>query len=250
MGGQTAASGEQPQWSQQQQQHSQYEPSQSAMRQQSHSPLRSRDGAHTYNYQNQKEFDQSIKNSAQQPAQPSKTVAVGMQQYVGGCGASQTEKERLIAQLMAEAAELRQRERDYHALQDQLLNLEQNFGRLNEDKRRMDEDYKARVDGNIRFIQTLRAEVDEQKSIYNERKRQNAELNTELDRQRTLISDRNIDIQRVKHELQVSEDQNASLQSQKRQCDDELAALRDRNREDLEEIDRLNVANEMKQNEG
>jgi len=103
---------------------------------------------------------------------------------------------------------LRQRERDYRALQDQLLNLEQNFGRLNEDKRRMDEDYKSRVDGNIRFIQTLRAEVDEQRTIYNDRKKQNADLNTELDRQRTAISDRNIDIQRLKHELQVSGDTN------------------------------------------
>ena len=91
------------------------------------------------------------------------------------------------------------------------MNLEQNFGRLNEDKRRMDEDYKSRVDANIRFIQTLRAEVDEQRTIYNDRKRQNAELNTELDRQRQLIADRNIDIQRVKHEQQVSEDTNASL---------------------------------------
>ena len=75
-------------------------------------------------------------------------------------------------------------------------------------------------------------------------------MNTELDRQRTLISERNIDIQRTKHELQVSDDQNASLTSQKRQCDDELSALRDRNRDDLEEIDRLNVGNEMKQKEG
>ena len=58
----------------------------------------------------------------------------------------------MIAQLMKEAAELRQRERDYKALQDHLMNLEQNFGRLNEDKRRMDEDYKSRVDANIRFI--------------------------------------------------------------------------------------------------
>ena len=128
--------------------------------------------------------------------------------------------------------------------------MEQNFGRLNEDKRRMDEDYKSRVDANIRFIQTLRSEVDDQRSIYNDRKRQNAELNTELDRQRQLISDRNVDIQRVKHEMQVSEDTNSSLKSQKRQIDDELAALRDRNREDLEEIDRLNVANEVKANEG
>ena len=96
-------------------------------------------------------------------------------------------------------------------LQDQLMNLEQNFGRLNEEKRRMDEDYKSRVDANIRFIQTLRTEVDEQRTIYNDRKRQNAELNTELDRQRALISDRNVDIQRVTHEQQVSEDTNASL---------------------------------------
>ena len=87
---------------------------------------------------------------------------LGMQQYTsGGCGRAQTDKERLIAQLMQEAAELRQRERDYRSLQDQLLNMEQNFGRLNEDKRRMDEDYKSRVDGNIRFIQNLRSEVDE-----------------------------------------------------------------------------------------
>ncbi len=54
----------------------------------------------------------------------------------------------------------------------------------------------------------------------------------------------------MRHEQQVSEDTNSNLQSQKRQCDDELAALRDRNREDLEEIDRLNVANEVKANEG
>lgn len=167
-----------------------------------------------------------------------------------GCAGGPTEKERMIQQLMQEVSDLRQRERDYRALQDQLLNLEQNFGRLNEDKRKMDEDYKSRVDGNIRFIQTLRSEVDEQRSIYNDRKKQNADLNTELDRQRTQISDRNIDLQRLKHELQVSADINSALTSQKRQADDELNALRERNREDLEEIDRLNVANEVKANEG
>jgi len=50
--------------------------------------------------------------------------------------------------------------------------------------------------------------------------------------------------------MQMSEDTNGSLKSQKRQVDDELAALRERNREDLEEIDRLNVSNEVKANEG
>lgn len=171
-------------------------------------------------------------------------------QQLPNCGSTPTDKERLIAQLMQEAADLRARERDYRSLQDNLLNLEQNFGRLNEDKRRMDEDYKSRVDGNIRFIQTLRGEVDEQRTIYNDRKRQNAELNSELDRQRTLIADRNIEIQRAKHELTLSEDTNLSLTSQKRQCEDELSSLREHNRQDLEEIDRLNGVTEQRNNEG
>lgn len=49
-------------------------------------------------------------------------------------------KDRLISQLKQEATELRQRERDYKALQDQLLALEAHFNRLNDEKRRMDDD--------------------------------------------------------------------------------------------------------------
>jgi protein tyrosine phosphatase len=37
---------------------------------------------------------------------------------------NQDHKDRLVAQLRQEAMELRQREREYKALQDQLLNLE------------------------------------------------------------------------------------------------------------------------------
>jgi len=65
-----------------------------------------------------------------------------------------------------------------------------------------------------------------------------------------LVSDRNVEIERLKHDLQLHQDSNHNLVSQKQQCDDELSALRDRNREDLAEIDRLNVANDQKANEG
>jgi len=92
--------------------------------------------------------------------------------------------------LRQEAQEMRTRERDYRALQDQLLGLETQFGRLNEDRRRMDEDYKGRVETNIRFIQNLRGEVDEQKLLYEDRRKQNADLNRELDRHRQMVSDR------------------------------------------------------------
>jgi hypothetical protein len=48
--------------------------------------------------------------------------------------------------------------------------LEQTFSRLNEEKRIMEDDYRLRVDTNVRLVQTLRAEVDEQSMIFDERR--------------------------------------------------------------------------------
>jgi hypothetical protein len=95
-------------------------------------------------------------------------------------------KDRLISQLKQEAQELRQRERDYKALQDQLLALENQFNRLNDEKRRMDDDYKARIDSNLVFIANLRNEIDDQKSVLTDRKKQNSDLYIELERQKDL----------------------------------------------------------------
>ena len=70
--------------------------------------------------------------------------------------AAQDHKDRLVAQLRQEAMDLRARERDYKNLQYQLLALEQNFNRVTDDKRRMEEDYRSRVEVNINMVQTLR----------------------------------------------------------------------------------------------
>jgi hypothetical protein len=96
-------------------------------------------------------------------------------------------KARTIQQLRQEAADLRQKQRDYRALQDQMLALEQAFSRLNEEKRLMEEEYTERVDSNIRLIQTLRAEIDEQVMVHDERRHQNCDLQVELDRQKNTI---------------------------------------------------------------
>lgn len=82
-----------------------------------------------------------------------------------------------------------------------------------------------------------------------DRKKQNADLNGELDRQRAALNEKNVDIQRSKHDLSQLQDLNQSLNNQKRKTEDELACLRDRNREDLEEIDRLTNSNNSKAKE-
>ena len=45
----------------------------------------------------------------------------------------------------------------------------------------MEDDYKNRVEVNINMIATLRQEIDDQKSFLIDRKKQNADLYTELD---------------------------------------------------------------------
>jgi chromosome segregation ATPase len=115
-------------------------------------------------------------------------------------------KDRLIAQLKQEAMELRQRERDYKSLQDQLLNLESNFGRLNDEKRRMDDDYKARIDANLVFIANLRNEIDDQKAMLTDKKKQNGDLYLEMERQKESLESLQINISRLKNDLSSAQD--------------------------------------------
>ena len=45
----------------------------------------------------------------------------------------------------------------------------------------MEDDYRSRVEVNINMISTLRQEIDDQKNFLVHRKKQNADLYTELD---------------------------------------------------------------------
>jgi hypothetical protein len=54
--------------------------------------------------------------------------------------------------------------------------LEQQYNRLLEDKRRSEQNANLRVDANIKLIQQLRAELQEQVHLYEERKKQNREI--------------------------------------------------------------------------
>jgi DNA repair exonuclease SbcCD ATPase subunit len=105
--------------------------------------------------------------------------------------------------------ELRQREREYKNLQDQLLNLEQNFNRVTDEKRRMEDDYKSRVEANINMISTLRQEIDDQKNFLVDRKKQNADLYTELDGQKEILNNRHVEIARLKSDLAQHQDLNS-----------------------------------------
>ena len=113
-------------------------------------------------------------------------------------GAPVEAKDGLIASLRAEAMELRAREREYKMLQDQLLSLEQSFNRCTDEKRRMEDDYKSRIEVNINMISASRNDIDDQKALLIDRKKQNADLYTEFDTQKDILNSRHSEIARLR----------------------------------------------------
>lgn len=75
----------------------------------------------------------------------------------------------------------------------------------------MDDDYKARIESNLVFIATLRNEIDDQKGLLTDRKKQNSDLYIELERQKDNLDHRNVDIARLRGDLTSQTDLNCSL---------------------------------------
>ena len=81
------------------------------------------------------------------------------------------------------------------------MNLESNFNRLNDEKRRLDDDYKVRIESNIVFVADLRNEIDDQKAILTDRKKQNSDLYIEYDRLKETLEHRVVEITRLRSDL-------------------------------------------------
>lgn len=89
-----------------------------------------------------------------------------------------------------------------------MLSLEQNFNRLNDEKRRMDDDYKGRIEANLVFVANLRNEIDDQKGLLTDKKKQNSDLYIELERQKENLDNLNVNISRLRGDLTSGQDLN------------------------------------------
>lgn len=65
----------------------------------------------------------------------------------------------------------------------------------------MEDDYKARIEVNINMISSSRQDIDDQKAILVDRKKQNADLYTELDTQKEILNARHGEIARLRGDL-------------------------------------------------
>ena len=73
----------------------------------------------------------------------------------------------------------------------------------------MEDDYKLRVDHNINLIHGMRQDIDDEKSQLIDRKKQNADLLTELDTQKDILNSRQAEISRIESDRAQHNDLNS-----------------------------------------
>lgn len=82
-----------------------------------------------------------------------------------------------------------------------------------------------------------------------DRKKQNADLYTELDTQKDILNSRHAEISRLRSDHDQHNDLNAQLGSQKAHLENELHNLRDRNMQDADDLNKLSYNNSLKEKE-
>ena len=106
-------------------------------------------------------------------------------------------------------------------LEDQIANVQCLIQQSLQSSRYSEEELKSRVDASLQFIATLRNEVEAQKQLLTERKRQNGDLASELNQTKNAGDSKRVDNSRLKVELQIQTDQNEALGLKKRQLTDD-----------------------------
>lgn len=156
----------------------------------------------------------------------------------------QDQKDIVIAQLKAENFEYRQKEKDYNSLHKALLDLEHRYKLLQEEKNRTERDSRDRDELSFKKNDSLQSDIRVLNASIDEKRILIKDLNSELLALKDLTNAKNLEISRVKHELEEGIARNNELKKSKRHLEDEWSIESDKKKNANIEIDRLNVLND------
>lgn len=103
---------------------------------------------------------------------------------------------------------------DINNLRNKTSELEHSSKRLVEDKTFYEQEMHLKLDHSYNDCQRMRMEIDELRQLVNDRSRKNAELNTELDKEKELNDRRNHEISNLTRDLQARADVGLSLRKE------------------------------------
>jgi chromosome segregation ATPase len=146
------------------------------------------------------------------------------------------QKDVIVSQMRAEILELKQNEREYQDLSNQLKKLEQRYNVLNDEKTRGEADFKSRNTINFDTIANLRTDVDTLKATIADTKLEIQDLKVENHTNKDIADQKGTEAQQLKAHVNEANDYNNNLSDTKRRLEAELEIAREEKRRQLAQI--------------
>ena len=155
----------------------------------------------------------------------------------------QDSKDILVAQLKADNFDLRQKQRDYNILNSQLVDLENRFKLLQDEKFRAERDAKERAALVWKNTDNLQAELRMVNSTIATKELDIKDIENEIHAYKELLEEKNSEITNIRKELIAHEQENSLLLKENKQVSEDLLVSREGKLTAQDEADQQSLLN-------
>ena len=114
----------------------------------------------------------------------------GSRGNTGGVKIRSSDKDQLIAELRQQLYDLKNQERDYRGVNDEIFSMENRYKLLSEEKVRAEMEGRSRLDRGMDEIAECRKQIEDLKYMLSEKSRQNMELQDEQGRSKRVLDEK------------------------------------------------------------
>ena len=138
----------------------------------------------------------------------------------------------LISQLKCEIFELTQKDKDFQALVKQKNGVNNKYAQVDEEKFIMEDDFNKRHDENMTTLLGLRKEIENHRFFVNDKERQNAECQAEINKTYEAINRIESEIFTIKRDISDKQQEGLIIRSQMEGAQMELNKQREERHRD------------------
>lgn len=138
----------------------------------------------------------------------------------------------LISQLKCEIFELTQKDKDFQALVKQKNGVNNKYAQVDEEKFIMEDDFNKRHDENMNTLLGLRKEIENHRFFVNDKERQNAECQAEINKTYEAINRIESEIFTIKRDISDKQQEGLIIRSQMEGAQMELNKQREERHRD------------------
>ena len=152
----------------------------------------------------------------------------------------------LIHDLRQQLYDLKNQDRDYKGCNDEIINMENRYKIMSDDKVRSDMENRARLDRDMDEVADLRKQIDDLKYLLTEKQKQNMDLQDELVRSKRVLEEKHYETSRLNDESAKKADHNLDMRDKLVDLEKELDMLKAQRADNWREINRLKEHNDLK----